>query len=158
MRTEPAVASHAIRVLCVDDHAVLVAGLRAQFGDAVYERDIRLAGPANDVALFAEVLTGTLAFQPEDIVRLAGFSEERPEANPTAAKYAYVILPNRTASSVKGYAYNPDIRILSNTEPTGTTTGVQAVKSEILGVVAANIWAKTEGPDNGGTIDSISVS
>jgi DNA-binding NarL/FixJ family response regulator len=30
-RTEPAVASHAIRVLCVDDHAVLVAGLRAQF-------------------------------------------------------------------------------------------------------------------------------
>jgi len=79
-------------------------------------------------------------------------------ANPTAAKYAYVILPNRTASSVKGYAYNPDIRILSNTEPTGTTTGVQAVKSDILGVVAANFWAKTSGPDNGGTADIITVN
>ncbi len=30
-RADEAVASHAIRVLCVDDHAVLVEGLRAQF-------------------------------------------------------------------------------------------------------------------------------
>ena len=79
-------------------------------------------------------------------------------ASPTNAKYAYVILPNRTVSSVKGYAYNPDIRILSNTEPTGTTTGVQAVKSEILGVVAANFWAKTSGSDTGGTADFIAVN
>jgi hyaluronate lyase len=78
--------------------------------------------------------------------------------NPTAAKYAYVILPNRTVSSVKAYAANPDVTILSNTEPTSTTPGIQAVKSQILGVVAANFWAKTVGPDNGGTIDSISVS
>jgi hyaluronate lyase len=61
-------------------------------------------------------------------------------------------------SSVKAYAANPDVTILSNTEPTSTTPGIQAVKSQILGVVAANIWAKTVGPDNGGTIDSISVS
>lgn len=79
-------------------------------------------------------------------------------ANPTAAKYAYVILPNRTASSTKSYAANPDVTILSNTEPTSTTSGIQAVKSKVLGVVAANFWAKTVGPDNGGTIDSISVS
>ena len=79
-------------------------------------------------------------------------------ANPTAAKYAYVILPNRTASSVKAYAANPDVAILSNTEPTSTTAGIQAVKSQILGVVAANFWSKTAGPDNGGTIDFISVS
>jgi hyaluronate lyase len=78
--------------------------------------------------------------------------------NPTGAKYAYVILPNRTVSSVKAYAANPDVAILSNTEPTSTTAGIQAVKSQTLGVVAANIWAKTVGPDNGGTIDSILVS
>ena len=78
--------------------------------------------------------------------------------NPTGAKYAYVILPNRTVSRVKAYAANPDVAILSNTEPTSTTAGIQAVKSQTLGVVAANIWAKTVGPDNGGTIDSISVS
>jgi hyaluronate lyase len=78
--------------------------------------------------------------------------------NPTGAKYSYVILPNRTVSSVKAYAANPDVTILSNTEPTSTTAGIQAVKSQTLGVVAANIWAKTVGPDNGGTIDSISVS
>jgi len=79
-------------------------------------------------------------------------------ANPTAAKYAYVILPNRTVSSVKAYAANPDVTILSNTEPTSTTPGIQAVKSQILGVVAANFWAKTSGPDNGGTADIITVS
>ncbi len=79
-------------------------------------------------------------------------------ADPTSAKYAYVILPNRTASSTKAYAANPDVTILSNTEPTSTTSGIQAVKSQILGVRAANFWAKTAGPDSGGTIDSISVS
>jgi hyaluronate lyase len=79
-------------------------------------------------------------------------------ANPAGAKYAYVILPNRTASSTKAYAANPDVTILSNTEPTSTTSGIQAVKSPILGVLAANFWAKTSGPDSGGTIDSISVS
>jgi hyaluronate lyase len=78
--------------------------------------------------------------------------------SPAGAKYAYVILPNRTASSTKAYAANPDVTILSNTEPTSTTSGIQAVKSQILGVVAANFWAKTGGPDSGGTIDSISVS
>ncbi|MEI6415936.1 MAG: polysaccharide lyase family 8 super-sandwich domain-containing protein, partial [Pseudomonadota bacterium] len=79
-------------------------------------------------------------------------------ANPTGAKYAYVILPNRTVSSVKAYAANPDVTILSNTEPTSTTAGIQAVKSQILGVVAANFWAKTGGPDNGGTADIITVN
>ena len=78
--------------------------------------------------------------------------------NPTGAKYAYVILPNRTVSSVKAYAANPDVAILSNTEPTSTTAGIQAVKSQTLGVVAANFWAKTSGPDNGGTADIITVN
>jgi hyaluronate lyase len=84
--------------------------------------------------------------------------------SPTAAKYAYVILPNRTVSSVKAYAANPDVTILSNTEPTSTTAGIQAVKSQILGVVAANFWKKTAGlDDDGGTlregsIDLITVS
>lgn len=78
--------------------------------------------------------------------------------NPTNAKYAYVILPNRKASSVKAYAANPDVSILSNTEPTGATTGIQAVKSKVLGVVAANFWAQTSGPDTGGTADFITVN
>lgn len=77
---------------------------------------------------------------------------------PSNAKYAYVILPNRSASSVKIYASNPDVTILSNTQPTTTTTGIQAVKSLLSGVVAANFWAKTTGPDNGGTADYITVS
>jgi hypothetical protein len=77
---------------------------------------------------------------------------------PTNVKYAYVILPNRKASSVKAYAANPDVSIISNTQPTGTTTGIQAVKSKVLGVVAANFWAKTSGPDNGGTADIITVN
>ena len=79
-------------------------------------------------------------------------------ANPTGAKYAYVILPNRAASSVKAYAANPDVAILSNTEPTSTSPGIQAVKSNLLGVLAANFWAKTSGPDAGGTVDFITVS
>ena len=79
-------------------------------------------------------------------------------ANPTGAKYAYVILPNRAASSVKAYASNPDVTILSNTEPTSTSPGIQAVKSNLLGVLAANFWAKTSGPDAGGTVDFITVS
>ena len=78
--------------------------------------------------------------------------------NPANAKYAYVILPNRTASSVKAYAANPDITIVSNTQPTSTTTGIQAVKSKVLGLVAANFWAKTSGPDNGGTAEIITVN
>jgi len=77
---------------------------------------------------------------------------------PTDAKYAYVILPNMSSGGVKAYAANPDIAILSNTQPTGSATGIQAVKSLVSGVVAANFWAKTTGPDNGGTADLITVS
>ncbi|NCY23210.1 hypothetical protein EBX31_14825 [bacterium] len=53
-------------------------------------------------------------------------------ATPTGAKYAYVILPNRSVSGMKAYAANPDVTILSNTEPTSTTSGIQAVKSKVL--------------------------
>jgi hyaluronate lyase len=79
-------------------------------------------------------------------------------ATPTGAKYAYVILPNRSVSGMKAYAANPDVTILSNTEPTSTTSGIQAVKSKVLGVVAANFWAKTNGLDNGGTAEIITVN
>ncbi|MEY3897228.1 MAG: hypothetical protein RLZZ214_2749, partial [Verrucomicrobiota bacterium] len=77
---------------------------------------------------------------------------------PSNAKYEYVILPNRNAAGVKAYAANPDVIILSNTQPTGSATGIQAVKSLVNGVVAANFWARTSGPDNGGTADFITVS
>ncbi len=54
--------------------------------------------------------------------------------HPANASYAYVILPNLTASSVSNYALNPDIILLTN------TPSVQAVKKPSLGVVAANFW------------------
>jgi hyaluronate lyase len=53
---------------------------------------------------------------------------------PTNASYAYVILPNMTATSVSNYALNPDIVILTN------TPFVQAVKKTTPGIVAANFW------------------
>jgi hyaluronate lyase len=53
---------------------------------------------------------------------------------PANASYAYVILPNMTATSVSNYALNPDIVILTN------TPFVQAVKKPSLGIVAANFW------------------
>jgi len=77
---------------------------------------------------------------------------------PANAKYSYVILPNRDAAGVKAYAANPDVTILANREPTPTTTGIQAVKSLTSGVLAANFWAKTSGPDTGGTVDIITVN
>jgi hyaluronate lyase len=54
--------------------------------------------------------------------------------NPTNATYAYVLLPNMTASSVAAYAADPDIVVLANTPE------VQAAKKPSLGVVAANFW------------------
>lgn len=77
---------------------------------------------------------------------------------PANAKYSYVILPNRDAAGVKAYAANPSVTILANTEPTATTPGIQAVKNRTSGVLAANFWAKTSGPDTGGTVDFITVS
>lgn len=66
---------------------------------------------------------------------------------PTDASYAYVILPNMSATSVSNYALAPDIVILTNT-PT-----IQAVKKQALGIVAANFWT------NGNTAaDLISVN
>ena len=79
-------------------------------------------------------------------------------ATPTGGKYAYVILPNRTVSGMKAYAANPDITILSNSEPTGANAGIQAVKSQVLGVTAANFWSRTNGLDNGGSVDFIKVT
>ena len=54
---------------------------------------------------------------------------------PTNATYAYVVVPNATASSMSNYAASPDIVVLTNT---GT---VQAASKPDLGVVAANFWA-----------------
>ena len=63
---------------------------------------------------------------------------------PTNSTYAYVLLPNMTASSVSNYANAPDIIVLTNT-PT-----VQAVSKPSLGVVAANFW--TTGTNSAGLI------
>src|ERR1700722_18756049 len=47
-------------------------------------------------------------------------------SKPTNATYAYVILPNMSATSVSNYALNPDIVILTN------TASIQAVKKPTL--------------------------
>jgi hyaluronate lyase len=54
---------------------------------------------------------------------------------PTNATYAYVLLPNMTATGVSNYAKNPDIIVVTN------TAAVQAVRKPALGVVAANFWS-----------------
>ncbi|MBW4084158.1 polysaccharide lyase family 8 super-sandwich domain-containing protein [Paenibacillus sp. S150] len=67
--------------------------------------------------------------------------------NPQAAGYEYVLLPNKTAAQVAGYAAQPDIQILANNE------AVQAVRENRLGIVAANFWT-----DGGSSADLITVS
>jgi hyaluronate lyase len=71
----------------------------------------------------------------------------RHGVRPTNATYAYTLLPAMTPSEVKGYAYNPQTTILSN------TATVQAVKNPALGIVAANFWDST-----GGTADLLTVN
>ena len=53
---------------------------------------------------------------------------------PTNATYAYVILPNYTASNMAAYAASPDMVVLTN------TATIQAASKPALGVVAANFW------------------
>ena len=64
--------------------------------------------------------------------------------NPTNATYAYVLLPNYTASAMATYASNPDIVVLTN------TPSVQAASKPALGVVAANFWV--DGTNSAGLI------
>ena len=66
---------------------------------------------------------------------------------PTNATYAYVVVPNATASSMSSYAASPDMVVLTNT-PT-----VQAASKPTLGVVAANFWV-----DGTNTADLITVN
>jgi hyaluronate lyase len=53
---------------------------------------------------------------------------------PTNATYAYVLLPNYTATSISNYALNPEIIILTNTPV------MQAVGETTLNILAANFW------------------
>lgn len=66
---------------------------------------------------------------------------------PVNSTYAYVVLPNFTASAMSTYAANPDIIVLAN------TTTVQAVSKPALGVVAANFWL-----DGNNSADLITVN
>jgi hypothetical protein len=55
-------------------------------------------------------------------------------ANPAEATYAYVLLPNKSASQVGAYATNPDIAILEQ------SSVAHAVKEKTLNVIGANFW------------------
>lgn len=54
--------------------------------------------------------------------------------NPTDASYAYVLLPNKTASQTTAYAANPNIQILEN------STTAHAVSENTLGIKGYNFW------------------
>lgn len=54
---------------------------------------------------------------------------------PTSAGYAYVVLPNQTASSMAAYAVSPDITILEN------STSAQAVYDASANAYGANFWS-----------------
>ena len=64
--------------------------------------------------------------------------------NPTNATYAYVLLPNYTATNTAAYAANPAVTILTN------TPNVQAASEPALGVTAANFWV--DGTNSAGLI------
>jgi hyaluronate lyase len=55
-------------------------------------------------------------------------------ANPTNARYAYALLPGKTAAQTSTYAANPHFTILEN------SAEAQAVKENNLNITAANIW------------------
>ncbi|MEY9871975.1 hypothetical protein ABH931_001449 [Streptacidiphilus sp. MAP12-33] len=62
-------------------------------------------------------------------------------ANPSAATYSYVLLPNYTEAQTASYASSPAVSVVAN------TTTVQAVTDSALGVTMANFWgAGTAGP------------
>ena len=58
-------------------------------------------------------------------------------ASPSDRSYAYVLLPNKTASEVGAYAGNPQVTILGN------SSAVHAVRENTLNIVAANFWQDT---------------
>jgi len=55
-------------------------------------------------------------------------------ANPTNGSYAYVLLPNKTASQMSAYAASPDIVILEN------SGDAQAVQDTSLNAIGINFW------------------
>ncbi|CAH1202142.1 hypothetical protein PAECIP111891_01983 [Paenibacillus allorhizoplanae] len=55
--------------------------------------------------------------------------------NPFYQDYAYVLLPNKTASETASYSTNPNIELLVN------NTNVQAVKEKTQGILGANFWS-----------------
>lgn len=55
-------------------------------------------------------------------------------AQPAAASYTYVVLPNQTSSSTAAYAANPDVTILEN------STSAQAVYDSSIHAYGANFW------------------
>ncbi len=65
--------------------------------------------------------------------------------SPKNQKYAYVVLPNKTAEQTAEYSKNPDIEILSN------TALLQAVREKKLGITQMVFWGN-------GKCENISVS
>ena len=66
---------------------------------------------------------------------------------PTNSSYAYVVLPNYTASAVSQYAASPEIVVLTN------TAAVQAVRETSQGILAANFWT-----DGAKSVDLLTAS
>lgn len=74
--------------------------------------------------------------------------------NPTNKKYAYVLMPGKTAQETAAYAQNADIEILEN------TSEAQAVKEKNLGIIGINFWqnqTKTVGKVTADTQASVMI-
>ncbi len=66
---------------------------------------------------------------------------------PSNGAYAYVLLPNASASQVAGYSANPDIQLLGN------SSTAQGVKENGLGITAVNFWKDGTNRLGGITVD-----
>lgn len=69
--------------------------------------------------------------------------------NPVSADYAYVLLPNRTATQVGAYAGSPEIAVLENSDD------AQAVQETGLGIKAVQFWKDQSKTVSGITSDRI---
>ena len=68
--------------------------------------------------------------------------------NPTQAKYAYILLPGKTAEEVKSYASSPNMEILFNTPQ------AQVVKAKKEGVTGWNFWEAPSAPVAGVSVSA----
>lgn len=95
----PKTTVRALLIGCTEYPRVLADGLVTE---ATYRTKIRLAGCANDVDLMRSELIRRFAAKEADITTLVGWSQTRPDANPTRARIV------RELEALAARTYAPD--------------------------------------------------